>query len=135
MPAKTPRLAMNSYISAMLDHDLEAAVALYEADATLVIYPGMLAKGATAIRKFFEGLLSIKPDFHYEAKVFTETDDLALFVARWTILGSIPPGLPVQRSNCHVAILRKQPDGNWLIAVDNPWGPDPPPKGEDPTIL
>ena len=132
MPAKTPRIAINRLIIALSDRDLEAALALYEEDATLVVYPGMQGKGIPAIRTFFEGLFTLSPEVQYEAKIFTEAGELALFSAKWTILSAIPANLPVPKTSypVHVAILRKQPDGNWLIAVDNPWGPEQPPTGE-----
>jgi uncharacterized protein (TIGR02246 family) len=135
MPAKTPRVAINSLITALRDRDLEAVLALYEEDATVVVYPGMLGKGKAAIRAFFEGLFRLKPDIEHGVDAFTEAGDLTLFTAKWTILSAISQSLPVHRVNYHVAILRKQSDGNWLIAVDNPWGPEPPPKGEAPTLL
>ena len=114
----------------MRDRDLEAVLELYEEDATLVVYPGMLGKGITAIRTFYEGIFRLEPNIQHGPDAFTEAGDLTLFAARWTILSPIPPNLPFNKTNHHAAILRKQADGNWLIAVDNPWGPEPPPIGE-----
>ncbi|MGC9950574.1 MAG: nuclear transport factor 2 family protein [Bryobacteraceae bacterium] len=129
MPSKTARAAIDGLLSAMHDYDVEAALAVYEEDATVVVYPGMLGKGTAAIRAFFQGIFRLKGEIEHGVEVFTEAGDLTLFVAKWTILSAISPGLPVHRTNYQVAILRKQPDGSWLIAVDNPWGPEPPPAG------
>jgi ketosteroid isomerase-like protein len=41
----------------------------------------------------------------------------------------------MNRTNYRAAILRKQPDGNWRIAADNPFGPEPPPVLEPVTVL
>jgi len=133
MRAKTPRIAASRLIAALHDRDLEAAVALYEDDATLVCYPGMLVKGLPAIRTFLEGLFSLKADVHYGTRVFTEVGDLTLFAAKWTLLNVIQTPLPMPKASylVHITLLRKQPDGDWLIAVDNPWGPEPPPTGEE----
>lgn len=38
--------------------------------------------------------------------------DLALVHTRWSLEATAPDG----------AALRRQPDGRWLIAIDNPWG-------------
>jgi uncharacterized protein (TIGR02246 family) len=130
MPAQTPRVAISRLITAVRDYDIEAALALYEEDATLVVYPGMLGKGKQAIRTFYEGIFRLKSEIQHGAEVFTEAGDLTLFTAKWKILSAISQSLPLNRTNYHVAILRKQTDGNWLIAVDNPWGPEPPPTGE-----
>jgi len=132
MPAKTPRIAAGRLIAALHDHDLEAAVALYEEDATLVCYPGMLVKGIPAIRTFLEGLFSLKADVRYDTRVFTEAGGLALFTAKWTLLNEVITPLPMPKVShlVHVTLLRKQPDGAWLIALDNPWGPELPPTSE-----
>ena len=134
MPAKTPNAVITRLITAVHDRDLEPVMALYEEDATMVVYPGMLGQGKTAIRAFYEGIFRLEGDIKHGVEAFTEAGDLTLFTAKWTIVGPIPPSLPLNRANYHAAILRKQPDGNWLIAVDNPWGPDPPPSGRKRTI-
>jgi uncharacterized protein (TIGR02246 family) len=129
MPAQTPRVAIGRFLAAVRNLDVEAVLALYEPDATVVVMPGMLGQGTTAIRSFYEGIFALKPEIRHGAEAFTEAGDLTLFTAKWTIVTPIPPSLPLNKTNYHSAILRKQRDGNWLIAVDNPWGPDPPPKG------
>jgi uncharacterized protein (TIGR02246 family) len=135
MQPKTPRIAINNLLAAVRDYDIDATLALYEEDATMVVYPGMLGNGKQAIRKFYEGIFRLEPQIQHGVEAFTDAGDLTLFVAKWNIVGPIPPNLPLNRTNHHAAILRKQPDGNWLIAVDNPWGPEPPPAGQAPTLL
>jgi len=110
-------------MAALRDRDLEAAVALYETDATVILNPGMLAKGTSSIHAFFEGIFSLKSDPKYEVRHLTEAGDLALFTAKWTIVGPLSPNTQVSRTNYQAVVLRKQADGGWLIAVDNPWGP------------
>jgi len=134
MPAQTPRVLISRLVAAVRDYDIDAALALYEEDATMVVYPGMLGNGKEAIRKFYEGIFRLSPEIQHGVDAFTEAGNLTLFTAKWSIVGPIPPSLPLNRTNYHVAILRKQQGGNWLIAVDNPWGPEPPPKGEVPTL-
>lgn len=52
-----------------------------------------------------------------------EADDVALYCAvEFARTG--PAGNPVQMNGRSSAILRRQADGNWLIALDNPWGAD-----------
>jgi uncharacterized protein (TIGR02246 family) len=125
-------MAINRLVAALNDNDIDALVALYEEDATLVIYPGMVGHGTPAVRRFFERVFTLKPRVKYESLVFTNAGDLVLFTAKWVILSDVPPHLPVPRTDYHVhaAILRKHPDGDWLISVDNPWGPELPPEGE-----
>jgi ketosteroid isomerase-like protein len=126
------RITASRLIAALYDRDLEAAMALYEQEATLAGYPGMLVKGISDIRHFLKGLFSLNAHVRYETGVFTESGDLALFTAKWKILNVITTPLPMPKASypVHISVLRKQPDGSWLIAVDNPWGPEPPPTGE-----
>ena len=49
-------------------------------------------------------------------------DDIALYVGRWTLQGADPAGQPVSMGGESSDVLRRQPDGRWLIALDNPWG-------------
>ena len=36
--------------------------------------------------------------------------------------GTGPNGMTVEMAGKSSDVLRRQPDGTWLIAVDNPWG-------------
>jgi ketosteroid isomerase-like protein len=77
----------------------------------------------------------VDSDVEHGPEVFTEGDDLALYTVKWTILGPISLNLPMNRTNYRATILRKQPDGNWRIAADNPVGPDLPPVPDPVTVL
>jgi uncharacterized protein (TIGR02246 family) len=131
-PAMTPRSAADRLIAALYDRNLEAVVALYEEDATLVCYPGMVVKGISDIRNFLKNLFSLNVDVQYETRVFTDAGDLALFAAKWKILNMVRMPLPMPDASylVHLIVLRKQPDGAWLIAIDNPWGPERAPTGK-----
>ena len=122
MPAKTPLIVINRLIAAIRERNLESMVALYAQDAILAVQPGSLVQGTASIRSFFEGLFRTNPENRYELKDFIEAGDLALFTAKWTILSPPLPNVPLPTTNHQAIILRKQPDGNWLIIVDNPWG-------------
>lgn len=47
--------------------------------------------------------------------------DLACEKGDRFILRTMSSSMPLA-GNVSVNILRHQPDGNWLIALDNPWG-------------
>ena len=61
---------------------------------------------------------------HCPAGRCLEAGDVALYCSRWNLRGTDPAGNPVQMRGRSSGILRCQPDGNWLIALDNPWGTD-----------
>jgi uncharacterized protein (TIGR02246 family) len=118
MPAKTvARLA-----EAINRGDLNAALALYEKDAVMVVQPGQLARGAAKMRDALAGFIALRPTLRMEAEQVVEAGDLALYLGRWSLRGTDPSGQPVAMSGESSDILRRQTDGRWLIALDNPWG-------------
>jgi ketosteroid isomerase-like protein len=102
--------------------DLAAAVALYEANATLVVRPGQLARGAAEIRDALAGFVALKATLRSEAERVLDADNIALYVGRWNLRGTDPAGQPVVMSGESTDVLRRQRDGRWLVVLDNPWG-------------
>jgi ketosteroid isomerase-like protein len=89
--------------------DVDGLVALYEPDAVLAFPPGNLATGHAEIRKVFEEFVAaapvLTPGRQHPALV---SDDLALTVSTLTT------------GELTVEIARRQADGSWLWAVDQP---------------
>lgn len=83
-----------------------------------------MATGTLALHKALVGFVALKPTMTSEAHQVVEAGDVALYCARWSLRGTDPTGNPVQMSGRSSDILRRQPDENWLIALDNPWGTD-----------
>ena len=52
----------------------------------------------------------------------TLTDELALYHSKWSMRGTGPDGAQVEVSGQSSDVLRRQADGTWKIAIDNPWG-------------
>ena len=102
--------------------DLDAAVGLYEEKGVLVVQPGQPARGSGEIRAALAGFIGLKPTLRTEAEQVVEAGDIALYVGRWTLRGTDPAGQVVAMGGESSDILRRQPDGRWLIAIDNPWG-------------
>jgi uncharacterized protein (TIGR02246 family) len=102
--------------------DLEAAMSLYEQDAIIVAQPGNIARGKDAVRGALAGFISLKPSLRGQAHQVVEAGDIALCCARWTLVGTSPDGEKVEMSGASSDVLRRQADGRWLVAIDNPWG-------------
>jgi uncharacterized protein (TIGR02246 family) len=126
MPARTvARLA-----EAINRGELDTALALYEKGAVMVVQPGQLARGTAEIRNALAGFIALKPTLRMEAEQVVEAGDVALYLGRWSLRGADPSGQPVAMRGESSDILRRQKDGRWLIALDNPWGAQIlPPKG------
>ena len=117
-----PSDTVNQLTQAINRGDLEAALALYEANAVLVVQPGHLACGTTQLREALARFIALEPTLRSEAQEVIGAGDLALYVGRWTLRGVDPTGHTVVMGGESSDILRQQRDGRWLIALDNPWG-------------
>jgi uncharacterized protein (TIGR02246 family) len=118
----TPIDTVNQLADAINRGDLEAALALYEMDAVLVVRPGTLARGSMELRTSLAQFIQLKPTLRTQTQSVVEVDDIALYVGRWTLQGVDPSGQGIAMGGESSDILRRQRDSRWLIAIDNPWG-------------
>ena len=102
--------------------DLDAALACYEPEAVLLAQPGQVARGHDQIREALRGFIGLRATLKTVASQMWTTGDVALYLGRWTLTGADPDGGIVTMDGDSTDVLRRQPDGGWLIAVDNPWG-------------
>ncbi len=113
---------VNELVQAINEGAVERAVMAYEPDAVLVAQPGQIARGASQIREALGGFVALKAVLRSEAQEVIEADDVALYIARWSLSGTDPAGNPVTMGGESTDVLRRQEDGRWLIVMDNPWG-------------
>ena len=113
---------VNELVQAINQADLERAVAAYESDAVLVVQPGRLVRGSAQLREALAGFTALGAVLRSEAQQLIEAGDLALYIGRWSLSGTDPAGNPVAMAGESTDVLRRQRDGRWLIALDNPWG-------------
>ena len=123
MGISNPLDAVTELVKAINQGNLEAAVALYEPEATLVAQPGKVATGTKAIREAIAGFIALKPTLMNEAHQIVQAGSIALYCSKWNLKGTAPDGSPVQMRGTSSDVIRRQADGRWLIAIDNPWGP------------
>jgi uncharacterized protein (TIGR02246 family) len=117
-----PLETVNELVNAINRADLESAVALYEKDAVLVAQPGQLARGSSELRNALAGFIAMNAKLRSEAQQVVEAGDVALYIGRWSLKGTGPDGRPIATAGESADVLRRQKDGRWLIALDNPWG-------------
>ncbi len=119
---KTPLDTVNHLVRAINAGDLATAVELYEAEAILIAQPGQVARGRVQVREALAGFVAMQATLTSEAQHVLEAGDLALYLARWSLRGTDPAGAQVSLRGESTDILRRQADGRWLIAIDDPWG-------------
>jgi uncharacterized protein (TIGR02246 family) len=123
MAARKPEECDYLLTEALNAGDLEAAVALYEPNASFVQEPGKVVTGRAAIREVMQGFLAVKPKLTIEATA-VQSGDVALLRSKWSLNGTGPDGKPVTMSGNGIEVVRRQADGTWLFVIDNPNGAD-----------
>lgn len=127
MPARSPEECDSLLLEALTRGDLETAVALYEPNASFVQESGEVAVGRAAIREILRAYVAIKPKFTVKSRsVQSEDGSLALTGLKWSAAGTDPEGKPIALSGNSTEVVRRQSDGTWLFAIDNPHGAENP---------
>jgi uncharacterized protein (TIGR02246 family) len=123
LPAGTPAETHRLWGDAFNRGDLDELMDLYEEDAVLVAQPGTVVSGLDAIREALSGFLGAKATFTLDRTDVHERDDLAIVYSKWRLEGGTgPDGNPMDVTAQTTDVLRRQQDGSWLFAIDNPWG-------------
>ena len=94
--------------------DMDAILATFEPNCALVGEPGMLAQGTSALRDAFTQFIGMSPQI--------SVTNHEIIQATWKMSGKAPDGSEFEQTGFSVVVLRKQPDGRWLMVIDNPFG-------------
>ena len=122
MSTPNPLDAVNRLVEALNKGDLDKALSAYEPGASLIVQPGQVATGTAALRAALSGFIALRPKMTTETHQVIQSGNIAQYLSRWSLKGQGPDGNEVHMSGTSCDILRQQPDGRWLIALDNPWG-------------
>jgi uncharacterized protein (TIGR02246 family) len=123
MAARKPEECDLLLIEAAHKSDVEAAVALYEPNASFVQDSGEVVTGHAAIREAMKSFLALKPHFTLKVNSVQSGDGtLALTRATWSMTGTDPEGKPVTMGGRSAEVVRRQSDGTWKFVIDNPHG-------------
>ena len=123
MTARTPEDLDRQFAEALNAGKLDALVALYEPQATLMPSPGKLVTGTAAIREALGQFVAGKPKMSLTPKVVAQSGDIAVLTAKWDLSMAGPDGKPANMTGQSAEVVRKQPDGRWLFVIDLPFGP------------
>jgi ketosteroid isomerase-like protein len=102
--------------------DLEALLSLYDPKAVFVIKPGRVTEGPAELRAALQRFIDLRARLTVRPHTFIRSDDLVLVLGEFMLVGRRHDGTPLDRKARFADVLRRQPDGRWLIAVDNPFG-------------
>ncbi|MGH2721375.1 MAG: YybH family protein [Actinomycetota bacterium] len=101
--------------------DLEGVAGLYEAGAVLVEAPGQATEGLDAIRESLARFLATKAIVRITTSSIEQVGGLALSSYEWTLDATDADGNPATMGGPGAAVHRRQPDGRWLVVIDNPF--------------
>ena len=124
MPAQTPEQCDELFGKYVNARDLENLLALYEPQASLVNEDGTLARGIAAIRSSIQEIFAALPELKITmdvVRVLPTSSDLAVLYNDWSMVGKTTGGSPVAFHHKAIEVVRRQSDGTWRFAVDDPY--------------
>ena len=104
--------------------NVDAIMALYKPEATLVPQAGQIVQGRDAIRQALLQFLALKGTMEVKSIFTVRGPGVALTRGQWKLSGTGPDGKPIEMTGQSVEVVRQQPNGEWLLAVDHPFGAD-----------
>ncbi|HEY7405437.1 MAG TPA: SgcJ/EcaC family oxidoreductase [Candidatus Angelobacter sp.] len=102
--------------------DVDALVALYEANAVLIV-KGQPVTGLPAIRTAYQNILARRSRMALSTRSVVMFDEsLAVLHGDWTVEGPAGEG-GTARHGLSTEVVRRQADGSWKFVIDNPFTP------------
>lgn len=102
--------------------DIDGIMRTYEPGAVVVGEPGVPISGTPALRAMFADFIAAQAHFTFLDHEVIQAEDIAVHLTPWRMTGVAPDGAALAASGLSVAVLRRQPDGRWLMIIDNPYG-------------
>jgi uncharacterized protein (TIGR02246 family) len=122
MAARTPEDINRLFAEHMAAGDVDAVVALYEPNGVLVSAEGVATTGHAAIRDALARLAAMRPKMTMNVRRVVRTaDDLAVVYNDWKLAAVDSHGREVTMAGKAIEVSRRQGDGSWLFAVDDPF--------------
>jgi ketosteroid isomerase-like protein len=84
----------------------------------------MWPSGTAEIRRALEPIFAHAPKLENEVVGKLEGDRFALTHARWALEGTGADGQRIELAGRGTIVSRRQPDGGWLIVLENTLSPE-----------
>ena len=114
--------AVEEMTAAFQRGDIDRVMASYEPEAGVAFEPGVVVTDAGVMRQTFAAWCALAPRFEYGGHDVLSVGDLAVHIAPWHMRGTAPDGSAVEQRGLSVSVLRRQPNGEWRLVLDNPHG-------------
>ena len=120
MAASNPRDNHGLFEKLSSQGDVDGLLELYEEDAVYVASADNLLRGREQIRSALQMMIDLGIETRLELIGLVETGDVALEKTRWTSRIPAQDGTTTESTGLSTVVLRRQPDGQWLMAIDDP---------------
>jgi ketosteroid isomerase-like protein len=122
MPAFLPEELALLFMERFNARDLGGVSTLFESEGTIVAQPGQPVSGTRAIQDALATTMGNDAKLHIEVLEVIRAADLALLRSHWKLEDRDSNGKAVHLEGHGVEVVRRQPDGTWLYAIDHPYG-------------
>lgn len=102
--------------------NLDGLASLYGEGSIFVPSPGVALTDIAEIRGALTRFMAAKMPIDLTVRHVYESNGTALIVFDWVLAGSDADGKPVRMTGTGADVVRRQADGTWVYAVDNPFG-------------
>jgi uncharacterized protein (TIGR02246 family) len=121
--ATSPVHLMSLFAHRAAAGDVDGLLALYEPEAVFEPQIGTVLRGTGEIRSALSMFAGMRPRIEYTGEAdCVIVDDIAIVANAWTVVGDLPGGGVHREAGLSADVLRRQPDGSWLILIDQPRG-------------
>ena len=110
------------FASCVKARDLDGLMALYEPEAQYVRRNGTVVAGQGAIRELLQSLTNVPTEIEMNVSIVVALNGIALIYNDWTAKAVSEDGRVRESAGKAVEVVRRQPDGRWLFAIDDPFG-------------
>jgi uncharacterized protein (TIGR02246 family) len=122
MGTSTPEELGREFAAAIRARDVEAALALWSEQATLIQADGQAIRGRAAIEPALRALIDNGIELDITVASIVTADDVAVGSGTLAISGTGANGEVFEHRSESVVVYRRGEDGRWRIALDAPWG-------------
>ena len=120
----TPKDLLDSQVKEFNRGNIDFLMTLYEMDACFASKPGQAVNDLDNIRRTLQDFIHMGAKLEAIVRRVIQASDLALLITEWSINGNEPDGKPFNLVGRGTVVLRQQPNGTWLMVIENPGGTD-----------
>lgn len=121
--ATSPAHLMTLFAARAAAGDADGLLSLYEPQGVFEPQLGVVLRGSDAIAAALTELAAMRPRIEYgDEPDVVIVDDIAIVSNSWSMAADLPGGGVHREGGLSADVLRRQPDGSWLVLIDQPRG-------------